>query len=202
MSELIPYKIPSTGETVQIRKSISYAMLLMDMARETPKPKAPLQEVEIGGQVSAERNYADPDYQENLATWDANLAMRASIAVVELSIHIEMTKDRKAAVKVLRETMSHLLPLQQPDKMVWLKYVAIKCGHREAIASLYMDTSRKKFLDWLKTGNQTYLDSHFKSMAAVRRRVRFVIDADPVYIVLYDRDVGTKNRFQVRESHR
>lgn len=126
MSELIPYKIPSTGETVQIRKSISYAMLLMDMARETPKPKAPLQEVEIAGQVSAERNYADPDYQENLATWDADLAMRASIAVVELSIHIEMTKDRKAAVKVLRETMSHLLPLQQPDKMVWLKYVAIK----------------------------------------------------------------------------
>ena len=75
-----------------------------------------------------------------------------------------------------------------------MKYVAIKCGHREAIASLYTDTSRKKFLDWLKTGNQTYLDSHFTSMAAVRRRVRFVIDADPVYIVLYDRDVGTKNR--------
>lgn len=125
MSELKPYKIPGTGETVHIRKTISFSMLVMDMARENPKPPAPLQEITLAGQTMAERNYADPDWQARVVDWNNTIMMQAGLLLIETSVVVNMTDERKDAVKTLRKTMGGRLPLAQSDKMVWLKYIAI-----------------------------------------------------------------------------
>jgi hypothetical protein len=67
------------------------------------------------------------------------------------------------------------------------KYLLIPGGSpREALARFYSDRSREKYLKWIaKPESPAYLESYFTDMATRERTVRFVIDAEPLYIVLY-----------------
>lgn len=123
--ELRPHKIESSGEVVHIKRSLSYAMLLMDLQRENPKPQAPMQEVIINGESYPERNYADPDYIALVSAWDDEIKMKASLQIIESSVHVHMTDERKEAVRKFRKEKQGQLPLSQPDSMVFLKYIAI-----------------------------------------------------------------------------
>lgn len=67
------------------------------------------------------------------------------------------------------------------------KYLLIAGGApREAIAKFYSDRSREKYLKWIATPeSRVYLESYFTDMVTRERTVWFVVDADPLYIVLY-----------------
>jgi len=78
-------------------------------------------------------------------------------------------------------------PTDEVVRLLQKKYLMIAGGSpREALADLYTDESRKKYLEWIKNPESpSYLEWCFKNMATVERKVRFVIDSDPLYIVLY-----------------
>jgi len=84
-------------------------------------------------------------------------------------------------------------PINKPaDEIVSFfqkKYLMVATGYsRETFAAFYTDESCKKYLDWLKEGTSKrpeYLDWYFQDMATRERTVRFVVDADPLYIVLF-----------------
>lgn len=71
-----------------------------------------------------------------------------------------------------------------------MKHVVVKCGHRETLGQFYTKKSKEKYLDWLKKGDQKYLDGYFKDMAASQRKICFVLDAEPLYIVFYEKKQG------------
>lgn len=76
-----------------------------------------------------------------------------------------------------------------------MKHVAVKCGYREVLGQFYTNKSKEKYLDWLKKGDQKYLDGYFKDMAASQRQICFVLDAKPLYIVFYkQKQEGGKTR--------
>jgi len=67
------------------------------------------------------------------------------------------------------------------------KYLMLRDGAaREDLAELYTDKSRERYLKSIKEPvSPAYTDKLFKNMATVKRRVRFVMDAKPLYIVFY-----------------
>ena len=91
--------------------------------------------------------------------------------------------------KVFSDTLgpSNSKPTDEVVRLLQKKYLMIRDGSpREALAEFYTDRSREKYLQWIKNPeSRTYLEWCFKNMATVERKVRFVIDADPLYIVLY-----------------
>jgi len=83
------------------------------------------------------------------------------------------------------------------------KYTLLKKGLRESVPELYTDKSREKYVDWLKNGDPNYLDSHFNNILTVKRKVRFILDADPVYIVFCQKGNKTSNlvhEYIIRDS--
>jgi hypothetical protein len=99
-------------------------------------------------------------------------------------------KGEKYDFKVFSDAVG---PINKPaDEIVSFfqkKYLMVAGGYpRETIAAFYTDESCKKYLDWLKEGTSKrpeYLDWYFQDMATRERTVRFVVDADPLYIVLF-----------------
>lgn len=84
----------------------------------------------------------------------------------------------------------------------------IKNHSREALAELYGGRSRESYLEWIQKADEAslksganYLDWHFKEMATVDRILRFILDADPLYIVFYQKEGKDKllNQFIVRD---
>lgn len=90
--------------------------------------------------------------------------------------------------KVFSDILSSIdKPTDEVVSLFQMKYLMIKAAFpREALADLYTDESRKEYLDWIKNPESpSYLEWCFKNAATVERKVRFVINADPLYIVLY-----------------
>ena len=128
-NELKPYRIKSTGETVMLRRSMSYSMLMMALMKQHPKPTPPMQVVELAGQKQIYPNYADPDYTAAVEMWNGELAVKASDIMLKSAVVVEMTPERKAAVKQFRELMGDTMQLNEPDSMVWLRYIALANDH-------------------------------------------------------------------------
>jgi hypothetical protein len=57
-------------------------------------------------------------------------------------------------------------------------------------AQFYTDKSRQKYLDWLTTRDQRYLDWYHKDVLTGGRKVRFILDAAPFYFIFYQRNNG------------
>lgn len=126
MAELKPFTVPSTGKVVNVRTAISPAMVVLDLITNDPdKPKAPVVEVVLAGKKTTERNYADPRYQAALEKWEQSIEQKAGLIMLETAVHINLTDADKKDVNELREKYPNL-PLNQNDKMIWLKYIAIK----------------------------------------------------------------------------
>jgi hypothetical protein len=94
---------------------------------------------------------------------------------------------QKYNFKVFSDAMG---PVAKPtDEVLSLfqqQYLLIAGGSpREALASFYTDESRNKYVEWIKKTDSKYLDWYFNDMATRERTVRFVVDADPLYIVLF-----------------
>jgi len=64
------------------------------------------------------------------------------------------------------------------------KFHAARDGRRQDIAEMYTNKSREKFLNWLETGNKSYLDWYFQHLGNSERHVRFVINAEPLFVIL------------------
>jgi len=67
------------------------------------------------------------------------------------------------------------------------KFHAARDGRREDIAEMYTNRSCERFLDWLETGNKSYLDWYFQDLGNSERYVRFVINAEPLFVILSQR---------------
>lgn len=88
------------------------------------------------------------------------------------------------------------------------QFFVIKNNSRESLAELYGGRAREAYLEWIKKAHEgslksgaNYLDGHFKEMATVDRILRFILDADPLYIVFYQKEGNKKllNQFIVRD---
>lgn len=90
-------------------------------------------------------------------------------------------------------------PTDEVASLFQQQFIVIK-DSREALAELYGGRTREVYLEWLKAGEQ-YLDWHFKEMATVDRTLRFVLNADPLYVVFYQKEGNDKlmNQFIVRD---
>lgn len=95
---------------------------------------------------------------------------------------------------VFSDTVDFVKPTDEVVNLFQKPYLLVAAGSpREAIADLYTDKSRDKYLQRLeKPVSPQYLEWYFKDMATVKKRVRFVVDAAPLYIVLYQR--GNSNQ--------
>jgi hypothetical protein len=96
--------------------------------------------------------------------------------------------------KVFSDTVSFVgKPTDEIVSFFQMRYSMIREGFpREALADFYTDKSRERYLEWIKNPeSRTYLEWRFKDWATVEKRVRFVVDAAPLYIVLYQR--GSSN---------
>lgn len=78
-------------------------------------------------------------------------------------------------------------------KLFQKKYLMVKEGSpREALAEFYTDRSKEKYLEWIKNPeSKNYLEWSFKDWATTDRIVRFVVDADPLYIVFHQLKEGS-----------
>lgn len=97
--------------------------------------------------------------------------------------------------KVFSDAVSSVdKPTDEVVSLFQMKYLMIKAGFpREALAEFYTDKSRERYLEWIKNPESlSYLEWRFKDWATVEKRIRFVVDATPLYIVLYQR--GSSNR--------
>lgn len=90
--------------------------------------------------------------------------------------------------KVLSDLVDRYDKLNEVLELVQRKYSAAHKGERALIANLYTDLSRQKYLDWLETGDQVYLDWYFGDMGSKERTVRFIINADPLYVVFVEHE--------------
>lgn len=89
--------------------------------------------------------------------------------------------------KVLSDTLDSSDKLSKVLALVQKKYSAAHEDKRAIIADLYTEPNRQKYLDWLENADPSYLDSYFEDMGSKERIVRFIIDADPLYVVFVGR---------------
>lgn len=134
---LIPHTIKSTGKTVFLRR-VSIATLMMDLMQQNPKPLPPLQEVELAGQKTLERNYAHPDYPAAIAAWEQDIETKIMMILLSGYIQVELTDEDKKEVAEYRANMEGIRSLNQNDKQVWLRSIAISTDEdlRDIMAAL------------------------------------------------------------------
>ncbi len=108
-------------------------------------------------------------------------------------------------VNVCKDTVD---PDDEVASLFQRQFFVIKNNSREALAELYGGRTREGYLEWIKKAHEeslksgaNYLDGHFKEMATVDRALRFILDADPLYIVFYQKEGNEKllNQFIVRD---
>jgi len=108
-------------------------------------------------------------------------------------------------VNVCKDTVD---PNDEVASLFQQQFFVIKNQSRVALAELYGGRSRENYLEWIQKADEAslksganYLDYHFKEMATVDRILRFILDADPLYIVFYQKEGKDKllNQFIVRD---
>jgi cell division protein ZapA (FtsZ GTPase activity inhibitor) len=108
-------------------------------------------------------------------------------------------------VNVFKEQVD---PLDEIANLFQLQFVVVR-DSRELLADLYGGRARKLYLEWIETarlnalepGRSNYLDGYFKEMTNVDRTLRFDLDADPLYIVFFQKQGNEKlmHQFIVRD---
>jgi hypothetical protein len=126
-SKLRVFKMPDSGVELKVRP-ISPMMVSMDMMRTLPKPKPPLQKIDMGdGDVMWERNYSSTDYEAALREWETELELKTMPVLILRALDKHFSDEEKETIKALRadfEDMGMILP--KSDKLVWFQHVA--CG--------------------------------------------------------------------------
>ncbi len=124
--KLTPWESPGTGETIMITPISFYA--ITEAIRREPdfaEPKPPLVEVEINGKVTAERNWADPDYDTAKQAWRKILNEEGTRRLIRrLAFHQKLTAEQKAQVQAYREALGES-GLEADDVALWLLEFAL-----------------------------------------------------------------------------
>lgn len=131
--KLTPWTSPATGEIIQTFP-ISQVTLTLQVKRQMPEPKAPPVEVNIAGQISVERNYADPDYALSVKNWEKliNLEVLAQ-TLYRLAQAQALNEKQQTEVKSLRAEMNGAFE-GVSNKYVWLTEMAI--GNDKEVSAL------------------------------------------------------------------
>lgn len=124
--KLTPWESPGTGETIMILPISFYA--ITETIRREPdfaEPKPPMIEVEINGKVTAERNWADPDFDAAKKAWRSNLNEEGTRRLLKrLAVHQKLTPEQKEQVQAYREAIGES-GMEQNDAVLWLLEFAL-----------------------------------------------------------------------------
>jgi hypothetical protein len=112
-----------TGITVQIRRTSP--MLIQEVQKSFPAPLPPRNKVDYGnGFTAMEVNKEDPDYQEEMKKYKADLDARVLKAMIIRCVEAEI--DQTALVE-LREQMREVgAELDKNDKYVYVSMIAME----------------------------------------------------------------------------
>lgn len=122
--KITPFQLPVSGVTVNV-VGVSKISMMLRLRKANPKPLAPMVEVEIGGQVSVERNEADPDYIEALKLWDTFIGVDVMDSMLQrIAVVQHLSEEDQAEVNELRTFLVEE-ELPESDKLLWLMECAI-----------------------------------------------------------------------------
>jgi hypothetical protein len=124
--KLTPFTLPSSGVTIQTIP-ISFLAILDSLKREPEwsEPEPPIVAVEIGGEKTYERNWADPDYATAKRIWAARVDEEATHRLLRrIAITQTLNDEQLAEVRELREALNEP-GLHPNDKVLWLYEHAI-----------------------------------------------------------------------------
>lgn len=146
MNELTPYTIKDTGVTILI-KHVS-PLLVMELRRQFPPPKPPMQTVDLGGETKEEPNYAHPDYLQSITDYNKEMENRIRRLLLKRGVVIpEDYTTWKTEIEELRqfwkdEYKKELPRLDDNDNRVdWIGYIA--CGTEDDFEELYEHILRR-----------------------------------------------------------
>ena len=130
-NELTPHTFKDTGITVMIRKVSP--LLIMDIQKEMPPPKPPMQEVvygnpdDPGAKRVQEPNEAHPDYLAAIDKYNLDLEEKIRRFMVKRGVIFTLTPEQKEEIKELREDWKEEFDkdISMPDKLLYISYIAI-----------------------------------------------------------------------------
>lgn len=129
----------SSGYTISLRRqpadAIPKAQAAAQHELESSKPSPPLQHIETGPDEFRDiENESDPDYQQTLRSWRAEVAALSSqkllLLMLRLALVFEVDQERLSET---RETYASLgMELPEDDRAAYLSYVLAPTHHDQA----------------------------------------------------------------------
>jgi len=129
MSELIPYVVKDTGEKLLIKRVSPF--MAMELQKQFPEPKPPLQKVDIDGETVEQFNWADPDFDKEQAKYKIDSEARIRKLLIKRGVQIptdnETWQDELAQRRAewLEDFGVEMPRLDTDDKVDWVCYCAI-----------------------------------------------------------------------------
>lgn len=120
-----------TGITVSLRPISEFTKAHMEMTarRQHPAPAAPIVQTELG----PEANEADPDYERELQTYNAEISMRVMDGTIELAVEVEVDERELERVRRAMELVG--TPLNEiSDKVAYIKHCCMVDVERDVTA--------------------------------------------------------------------
>jgi hypothetical protein len=118
---LIPYMFKDTGRQICVKKVSP--MLIMELARQFPAPKPPMQKVDYGdGKDHFEPNPNSPAYEADMRQYNLDFQDRLQKLMIKRGVVLEWTEEMRQEVADLRafwrETFDQ--DLNSDDAMVYV----------------------------------------------------------------------------------
>lgn len=116
---------------------VSLAAIAMKLQRKYAKPKPPRQMVDYGdGRKVWEHNYAHPDYEATLKTWENFIQTEAGLLALQRVTDITLAEEQQAEVDAWKAENPALWDETDRDVDLWFEEIAIV--HEDDYTSLVL----------------------------------------------------------------
>lgn len=125
---MIKVTIPSRGVSVML-PPISPTAIQLQLKKRYPKPKPPMQKVNLFGEEAWEENPFADEHQKALAAHQEQINnLVAEVAIRQIAYRQQMTDEKRAEVAELRATMSDIIDIPEDDRLAWFLNFAMPDG--------------------------------------------------------------------------
>jgi hypothetical protein len=94
-----------------------------------------------------------------------------------------------------------ILPDDEVASFYQAAYKTFANGRKEDFASLYTESSGKKFSKWVSNMRPEEFDAYYQDVIRSGHRVKFILNADPIFIVFYVSSPSDGGAFNLRYEY-